>query len=90
MYEIRVTNRFKKHIKICKKRGLNLDLLANVIDILSVNGKLPAEYKPHKLSGNYANCWECHLKPDWLLIWQQNDNELILLFVGTSTHADLF
>lgn len=48
MYEIRVTNRFKKHIKICKKRGLNLDLLANVIDIMSVNGKLPAEYKPHK------------------------------------------
>ncbi|MGC4129045.1 MAG: type II toxin-antitoxin system YafQ family toxin [Bergeyella sp.] len=53
-------------------------------------GTLPAKYKPHKLSGNYAGCWECHIKPDWLLIWKQNDNELILLLMDTGTHSDLF
>ncbi|UOE42489.1 type II toxin-antitoxin system YafQ family toxin [Chryseobacterium suipulveris] len=54
------------------------------------SGTLPKKYKPHKLSRNYANCWECHIKPDWLLIWQHNDQELILLFLNTGTHSDLF
>jgi len=47
-------------------------------------------YRPHKLSGEYDNCWECHIKSDWLLIWEQNDTELTLLFTGTGTHSDLF
>ena len=90
MYEIRVTNRFKKHIKLCQKRGLNLEIVEKAIDLLAVTGNLPLEYKAHKLSGDYADCWECHLKPDWLLIWQQNERELFLLFLGTGTHSDLF
>jgi mRNA interferase YafQ len=53
-------------------------------------GKLPRIYKPHKLTGNYIDCWECHLQPDWLLVWKQNDTELILLFTNTGTHSDLF
>jgi len=65
-------------------------LLENAIQLLADTGKLPPEYKPHKLSGKYVGCWECHIKPNWLLIWQQNNDVLILLFLNTGTHSDLF
>ncbi|NCC99996.1 MAG: type II toxin-antitoxin system YafQ family toxin [Bacteroidia bacterium] len=74
----------------CIKRGLKVEKLYNAIEILRQTGSLPAEYKPHKLNGKYKGCWECHIQPDWLLVWQQNDEELVLLFVNTGTHADLF
>lgn len=90
MYAIRATNQFEKDLKRCKKRGLNLSLLEEVIELLSQNGSLPLKYKSHKLSGNFANCWECHIKPDWLLIWKQDDTELLLLLLNTGTHSDLF
>ena len=90
MYTIITTNCFEKELKLCKKRGYDMELIQKVISILSNTGKLPAKYKPHKLSGNYENCWECHIKPDWLLVWKQNDLELILLFTNTGTHSDLF
>jgi mRNA interferase YafQ len=90
MYSLTTTNRFNKSLKLCKKRGYNLSLLQIVIDLLLVDGKLPNQYKPHKLSGNYKDCWECHIKPDWLLVWKQNDTELILLLLDTGTHSDLF
>lgn len=48
------------------------------------------KYRPHKLSSDYDGCWECHLKGNWLLIWKQNDQEMVLLFTGTDTHSDLF
>lgn len=90
MYKITTTNRFEKEVKICSKRGYDISLLKNVMELLEEKGTLPSKYKPHKLSGNYKNCWECHIKPDWLLIWQQNDIELVLLFMNTGTHSDLF
>jgi mRNA interferase YafQ len=90
MYTIRTTNRFEKDVKLCQKRGYDLNLLKEVMLLLSKNGSLPIKYKPHKLSGNYQDCWECHIKPNWLLVWKQDDTELILLFTNTSTHADLF
>lgn len=90
MYAIRTTNQFEKDLKRCKKRGLNLSHLQEVIELLSQNGSLPLKYKSHKLSGNFANCWECHIKPDWLLIWKQDDTELLLLLLNTGTHSDLF
>lgn len=58
--------------------------------LLAEKGKLPEKYKAHKLTGNYKECWECHIKPDWLLVWKQNDTELILLFINTGTYSDLF
>ena len=64
--------------------------LQEAIDLLQETGKLPVKYKPHTLTGSYKGCWECHIKPDWLLIWKQNDNELVLLFLDTGTHSDLF
>jgi mRNA interferase YafQ len=90
MYSIKATNQFKKDLKRCKKRGYDLSLLELVIDLLQKTGKVPEKYRPHKLSGDYENCWECHIKSDWLLVWMQNDTELILLFIATGSHSDLF
>ncbi|MBQ7426174.1 MAG: type II toxin-antitoxin system YafQ family toxin [Prevotella sp.] len=89
-YRIIPSKRFEKDLKRCEKRGYNMQLVKDAIMLLAETGTLPANYHPHKLSGQYGGCWECHLKPDWLLIWEQNDTELILLFTGTGTHSDLF
>ena len=90
MYRIGYTTRFKKDFKRCKKRGLDMSILETVIELLRINGNLPKIYKPHQLKGNYADCWECHLLSDWLLVWKQNDVELVLLFTNTGTHSDLY
>lgn len=90
MYQLLFANSFRKDLKNCKKRGYDLPLLQKAIDILQETGTLPESYRPHKLSGRYEGLWECHIKGDWLLIWQQNDTELILIMTDTGTHADLF
>ena len=90
MYSIVYTNQFKKSLKRCVKRGLDVSLLTAAVTILQENGSLPANYSPHRLKGQYAGCWECHLEPDWLLVWRQNDTILELVFVDTGTHSDLF
>ena len=85
-----MTTTFRKNIKKCIKRGYDMELLKTAICLLENSGRLPEEYCPHKLTGDYVGCWECHLNGDWLLVWKQNDRELILLFTGTGTHSDLF
>ena len=90
MYQLQYTNKFKKDVKRVTKRGYDISLLEKTIELLQTTGKLPSNYKPHLLSGDYAGCWECRIKPDWLLVWQQNDTELTLLFTNTGTHSDLF
>jgi mRNA interferase YafQ len=90
MYQISFSNKFKKDYKLCKKRGYDISKLEEVIILLQKNGKLPSKYKPHVLKGDYLGLWECHIKPDWLLVWLQDDNELTLLFTNTGTHSDLF
>ncbi len=90
MYSVEYTNRFKKDIKRAIKRGYDLALIEKAIDLLQNTGKLPAQYKPHSLSGKYAGMHECHIKPDWLMVWEQNDDKLTLLFLATGTHSDLF
>ena len=90
MYRLEYTTNFKKDLKTCKKRGLELHLLQNIIDILQETGSLPMQYRPHKLSGKLEGLWECHIKGDWPLIWQQNDTELVLIMTDTGTHADLY
>ncbi|MBQ6071054.1 MAG: type II toxin-antitoxin system YafQ family toxin [Bacteroidales bacterium] len=89
-YIIKYSTQFKKSLKRCQKRGLDMGLFATVAETLAEKGVLPAIYNPHKLSGKYVDCWECHIKPDWILIWQQFDHELILLFLDTGAHADIF
>jgi len=90
MYIIGYTSRFKKDFKRCIMRGLDISILEIAIELLRLNGNLPSIYKPHKLKGKYVDCWECHLRSDWLLVWKQNDNELILLFTNTGTHSEIF
>ena len=89
-YRVRVSNQFKKQYKICIRRGLDVELIDTAMRILSEKGKLPQVYRPHKLKGKHKDIWECHIEPDWLMIWEQNDTELTLLFLETGTHADLF
>ena len=90
MYTIEYTNKFKRSFKKCVKRGLDVHAFDTAIHILESSGRLPASYRPHKLSGKYAGFWECHLQPDWLLIWLQDDDRLILHLIDTGSHADLF
>lgn len=89
-YTLIYTGEFKRNVKKCVKRGYDLTLLQNVISILQMKGELPKEYSPHKLMGNYKGYWECHVMPDWLLLWKQNDKELILALYKTGTHSDIF
>lgn len=89
-YDLSYSNKFKKSLKRCFKRGLDIEKLRLAVNILVEYGKLPIEYKAHRLKGNYSGCWECHIEPDWLLVWQQDDNHLTLLMVDTGTHSDLF
>jgi mRNA interferase YafQ len=90
MYSIDTTKRFDKDLKLCLKRGLNIQFVYDAITILRSTGSLPAQYHPHKLSGNLDGIWECHIKPDWLMTWEQSDTQLTLLFLRTGSHSDLF
>lgn len=90
MYSVKTTKRFDKGMKRCLKRGLDLQLVYDAIALLRTTGKLPQQYRPHKLSGNLDGIWECHIQPDWLMTWEQNDTQLTLLFLRTGTHSDLF
>ncbi len=89
-YEIVASRKFEKELELCRRRGFDMQKFAEVIDLLGEYGTLPQEYRPHKLSGNFAGGWECHIKGDWLLIWEQYDHELLLRLVRTGTHSDLF
>lgn len=90
MYSISYTHQFKKDMRKCAKRGLDIEEIKTAIKILSETGALPAEYKPHLLKGDRKGQWECHIEPNWLMTWEQNDNELTLLFLQTGTHSDIF
>ena len=89
-YTIRYTGEFKRSFKRCLKRGYDEQLLTNVLNILAAEGRLPEIYHPHILHGQYEGYWECHIAPDWLLVWDKNDSELTLLMTNTGTHSDLF
>ena len=89
-YAIKPSKLFVKDLKRCEKRGYDMRLIKEAMVLLAETGTLPATYHPHKLSGDYVGCWECHIKPDWLLVWEQNDTELVLLMTNTGTHSDIF
>ncbi len=90
MYTIKPTSKFQKDLKRAQKRGYNISLLTEVIKKLAAGEKLPEKNKDHSLSGNYSGCRECHVTPDWLLIYEITDEELILYLTRTGTHSDLF
>ena len=82
------TNRFEKDLKRAIKRGKDLDKLWEIVEQLLNNKPLEKRHRPHPLSGNYATAWECHIEPDWLLIWSPEVDQLVLSRTGT--HSDLF
>lgn len=89
-YTIETTRRFDKSLKKCIKRGLDVSKFKEAVGILSQTGTLPPKFRPHKLVGKYAGAWECHIEPDWLLVWEQRDSEMILLLIDTGSHSDIF
>ncbi len=90
MYNIEYTGSFKRDYKLALKRRYKEPLIQAVITLLVNGTTLPAKYKPHKLTGEYKDCWECHIQPDWLLIWQIDVKSNTLLLIRTGTHSDLF
>jgi mRNA interferase YafQ len=86
--EIRTTTAFERDLRRVNKQGKDLDKLETVVDILQAREQLPARCRPHPLRGIWAGHWDCHLEPDWLLLYKVTDDALIL--VRTGSHADLF
>lgn len=88
--KVKYSSRFKKGLRLAVKRGLDISLLEEIVEKLKTRVPLEAKYKDHPLSGNYKGFRECHLQPDWLLIYLIEDDILTLTLVATGTHADLF
>ena len=84
------TSKFKRDYKLAMKRNLNIDLLDDAIRILASGSTLPESYNDHMLSGDWKGYRECHIQPDWLLIYCIEDNNLVLVLTRTGTHSDLF
>lgn len=84
------TTQFKKDYKLAMKRNLDIGLLDNVIRILSRGEELPEKNKDHALTGNFVGFRECHIKPDWLLIYKIDSGVLVLTLARTGSHIDLF
>lgn len=89
-YTITSTSQFKKDFKLAQKRHLNIDLLKDVVSKLANGESLPAKNRDHALSGNWIGYRECHITPDWLLIYRIEENLLILTLARNGTHSDLF
>ena len=89
-YEILSTGRFKKDLKTIMKRGYNIQLLQDVVDLLAAGIPLPEKNKDHMLTGNWIGHRECHIAPDWLLIYKIDNDVLVLTLTRTGTHSDLF
>lgn len=90
MLDVVLSNRFKKDLKTAAKRGYNLDLLDDVVGRLANREMLPERFRDHDLTGNYVGFRECHIQPDWLLVYRIHADELLLFLSRTGTHADLF
>jgi len=88
MRKIIQTSRFKKDLKRMKRRGKDQEKLFYTVELLVRYGYLLASFKSHKLSGEWDNVWECHIEPDWLLIYYVTEEGIML--IRTGTHADLF
>ena len=90
MYDIRYSNRIKRDMKRMKRRGKDLSKLSDVLNLLASGNPLPARYRDHMLTENFTGMRECHIEPDWLLIYQIFEDTLVLLATATGSHADLF
>ena len=92
IYEVKSTSRFNKELKKIVKQNKDIDKLIEVVELLANGLELDAKYRNHKLINDkiFKDCCECHISPDWLLIYKYSDNELVLLLFATGSHSDLF
>lgn len=91
MLDIRYLNSFKKDYKLAKKRGYDMSKLVEVIKLIASRQPLPERLRDHQLKGReFKDCRECHIEPDWLLVYRIIENELVLELLYTGTHSDLF
>ena len=90
MYNIKPTSKFQKDLKRVYRRGYDISLLSEIIKKLAAGENLPPKNKDHALTGNNSGCRECHITPDWLLIYELDGDTLFLYLTRTGTHSDLF
>ena len=90
MLNVVLSNRFKRDLKTISKRGYDLDLLDEIVTKLANREPLEEKNHDHPLSGDYIGFRECHIQPDWLLVYRVDDDDLILFLSRTGTHSDLF
>ena len=90
VYELIKTSRFKAGVKLARKRGLDISLMEDVIEKLRLDQPLEAKHRNHELTGNFKGVWECHIQPDWLLLYLKDNGVLVLTLVDTGTHSDIF
>lgn len=89
-YEVKFTNQFKRDLKLAKKQGKDINKLFDVISTLAEGKKLDSKYRDHNLSGDYTGCRECHVEPDWLLVYEVMEHVLVLMIYRVGTHSELF
>ena len=90
MYSLEFTNQYLKDLKLARKRKLDENKLNEIIRILISGKSLPSKYKNHMLTGQFKNLFECHINPDWLLIYSRNKTLKLIKLIRTGTHSDLF
>lgn len=89
-YTVKLTTQFKKDYKLALKRGLKIDLLEDIVTALAMGESLPEKNKDHALTGNWTGHRECHILPDWLLVYRIENDVLVLTLARTGSHSDLF
>lgn len=89
-YTVKPTTQFKRDYKLALKRHLDVKLLEDVVAALAMGEALAEKHRDHSLSGNWAGHRECHILPDWLLVYRIEDNVLVLTLARTGSHSDLF
>ncbi|MDE7339760.1 MAG: type II toxin-antitoxin system YafQ family toxin [Lachnospiraceae bacterium] len=89
-YEVKFTSQFERDLKLARKQGKDIDKLFDVISTIAEGRKLDEKYRDHSLNGDYAGCRECHVEPDWLLIYEVMDTVLVLMIYRVGTHSELF
>lgn len=89
-YEVKFTTRFKKDLKLAKKQNKDIKKLYGIIERLANGETLEEKYKDHFLTGNFKGCRECHIEPDWLLVYERYDDILVLMLYRTGSHTELF
>lgn len=89
-YDVETTSGFRHDYKVVQKRGYDMQLLEDIVKMLANGVKLPPRNKDHELIGNWKGYRECHITPDWLLLYRYDNNRVVLVLTSTGTHSDIY